>query len=85
MMDKLALLSSVEKELEKYITETIPNEEGCIYRVTVPRAARGWTSDTPIRMRVSIGEEYWKPLVSDDVYLAKWEQMPETYGWVIPQ
>ena len=75
----------IAAELDKYITEAIPSKDGCTYRITVPRAARGWTENTPIRMRVSVGRDKWKNSLNEDIFLAKYEQLPEAYGWIIPE
>jgi hypothetical protein len=74
----------INKERGKYLLSAEKNASGVIYRLKADRKACGWIKNTPLRLRLSVGNEFVRESKILLRFLAKWEEYPDMFFWLIP-
>ena len=74
----------LKKELEKYELSVNRVNGELQYRLTVNRNLARYVEKKPLRMRLSVGEDYVKKSGIKLRLLAKWDEYPDTFIWLIP-
>ena len=72
------------KEKSKYDLSVTENEKELTYILKIKRNLSGWASDTPLRLRLSVGNDFVKPTEIKLRFLAKWNEYPDMFFWLIP-
>ena len=74
----------LDKEREKYILKTEETSSGVTYTLKADRALCGWTENKPLRLRLSVGDEFVRATGIRLRFLAKWNEYPDMFFWLIP-
>ena len=74
----------ISAELKKYTLAAQKTDEGVRYTLRTNKKLAGIRGDTPIRMRLSVGEDFLKESKIGLRMLAKWDEYPDMYVWIIP-
>ena len=72
----------VQKELDKYNCEFI-NGERDLYKITISRKEVGWTSDTPLKLRICNNGILWIKAENPVRFLHIYRS-PDEFGWLMP-
>lgn len=73
-----------DKEREKYELSVTETENGVRYILRAKRAACGWKCDTPLRLRLSVGSEFVRKSEIKLNFLAKRDEYPDMFIWLMP-
>ena len=71
-----------EKELAKYNCEFISGERD-LYKITISRKEVGWTSDTPLKLRICNNGILWIKAENPVSFLHIYRS-PDEFGWLMP-
>jgi len=74
----------IEDELRKYALVAERHDGGVRYTLTVKRRLAGYVKDTPLRMNLSVGKDALKESGILLRFLAKWNEYPDTFIWLLP-
>ena len=74
----------LDKERNKYVLSAEENSEGIKYTLKANRKAVGWTGNKPLRLNLSVGEDFVKPSKIRLRFLAKWNEYPDMFFWLLP-
>ena len=73
-----------DKERRKYLLRADEDAFGVTYTLKANRKACGWTKNAPLRLRLSVGNEFVKETKIRLGFLAKWSEYPDMFFWLIP-
>lgn len=73
-----------DKELAKYELTATENGDGVIYVLKAKRDLAGWKENTPLRLRLSVGDDFVKRSEINLRFLAKWSEYPDMFFWLMP-
>ena len=73
-----------DKERQKYQLKTENTDTGVRYTLKAKRALTGWTEDRPLRLRLSVGDDFVKKSEIKLRFLAKWDEYPDMFIWLLP-
>lgn len=73
-----------DKEREKYTLCTEKTDTGVRYTLKVNRTLAGWTEKKPLRLRLSVGDDFVKQSEIKIRFLAKWDEYPDMFIWLLP-
>ena len=74
----------LDREREKYTLKVKGEKSNVCYTLTVKRNLAGWKENSPLRLRLSVGDDFVKKSGIKLRFLAKWDEYPDTYTWLIP-
>lgn len=73
-----------DKERKKYLLSTVEDAFGITYTLKADRKACGWQENTPLRLRLSVGDDFVKETEIRLSFLAKWSEYPDMFFWLLP-
>lgn len=73
-------LKTVKTEVYESYTVTVTHGQ-----LTVNRELSGWNKNTPLRLRLSGADDFVKKSGIKLRFLAKWDEYPDTFIWLIPK
>ncbi|MBE6645074.1 MAG: hypothetical protein E7612_06840 [Ruminococcaceae bacterium] len=73
-----------DKERKKYELKAEKTDTGVRYTLKAKRDLTGWTADKPLRLRLSVGGDFVKPSKIKLRFLAKWDEYPDMFIWLMP-
>ena len=74
-----------DKERAKYTLSVEKTEDGAKYTLRANKALAGYHSKNPLRLRLSVGEDFLSPSEIKLRFLAKWDEYPDMFIWLIPE